>query len=345
MRVGKIDVGFLGLTDAMETSSAGSDIRQLDTIASAKAAVTAMQQQNRPDVIVAVTQMPLDANSALLAQVPQIDAVLTEEMAEYDSVITEVGGKFVMAPEGNIGSMIRLDITRASGGYTVTPSVLEVDHTVTPDPELKLVEERYEAEIQANLSTVLAALETPLVIDGVRARETNAGNFVADAYRHFHGTDIGWMNGGGIRDDATGTQFTKLDAYSMVPFANKVMKVSVTGAGIRQALEDGVARVATQGGGFPQVSGMTYAYSPTSPVGSRVGAITVGGAPLVATQVYTAAVTNYVVNGGDGITGYADATVLVPEIEAPTDAEAVVQYASSLGTINVGLEGRITVLP
>ena len=51
------------------------------------------------------------------------------------------------------------------------------------------------------------------------------------------------------------------------------------------------------------------------------------------------------VNGGDGITGFADATVLVPEIEAPTDAEAVVQHATALGTIDIGLEGRITVLP
>ena len=81
-----------------------------------------MQGKSRPDVIIAVTQMPLDANRELLAQVPQIDAVFTEEMAEYDSVITDVGGTFVMAPEGNMGSMIRLDITRASGGYTVTPS-------------------------------------------------------------------------------------------------------------------------------------------------------------------------------------------------------------------------------
>jgi 5'-nucleotidase len=90
---------------------------------------------------------------------------------------------------------------------------------------------------------------------------------------------------------------------------------------------------------------MTYSYSPTNPVGARVSNVTVGGTPLVDTQVYTAAVTNYVVNGGDGITGFASATVLVPEIEAPTDAEAVVQHAASLGTINAGLEGRITVLP
>jgi len=343
MRVGKIDVGFLGLTGAMETSSAGSEVRQLDTIASARAAVAAMQRKRRPDVVVAVTQMPLEDNRALLEQVPQIDAVLTEEQAEYDTIITDVGGTYVMAPEGNMGSMIRLDITRKAGRYTLTPSVLEVDDTVTPDPKLKRVEERYEAEIQENLSTPLAELRTPLLSDGVRARETNIGNFVSDAYRDYYGTDIGWMNGGGIRADATGAQLTKLDAYSIVPFANKVMKVEVTGAGIRQALEDGVAKVDTQGGGFPQVSGMTYTYSPTSPVGSRVGAITVGGAPLDPDRVYTVAVTNYVVNGGDDITGFADATVLVPEIEAPTDAEAVVRYASAQDTIDVGLEGRITV--
>lgn len=346
MKVGKLEVGFLGLTDALETSSAGSGVRQLDQIASAKAAVTAMQRlKKKPDVIVAVTQQPLDSNRALLAQVPQVDAVFTEEMAEYDSVLTEVDGEYVMAPEGNIGSMFRLDITEQHGKFTVTPSVIEVDHTVTPDPRLKKVEEQYEAEIQENLSTPLATLQTPLLLDGTRARETNIGNFVADAYRDFHDTDIGWMNGGGIRDDATGEQFTKLDAYTIVPFANKVIEVEVTGAGIRQALEDGVSRVAQQGGGFPQVSGMTYAYSPTAAIGSRVGAVTISGAPLVDDQVYTAAVTNYVVNGGDGITGFADATVLVPEIEAPTDAEAVVQHATALGTIDIGLEGRITVLP
>jgi 5'-nucleotidase len=346
MKVGKVEVGFLGLTDALETSSAGSGVRQLDQIASARAAVAAMQRlKKKPDVIVAVTQQPLDSNRALLAQVPQVDAVFTEEMAEYDSVLTEVDGKYVMAPEGNIGSMFRLDITEERGQFTLTPSVIEVDHTVTPDPRLKRVEEQYEAEIQENLSTPLATLQTPLLLEGTRARETNIGDFVADAYRDFHDTDIGWMNGGGIRDDATGSQFTKLDAYTIVPFANKVIKVEVTGAGIRQALEDGVSRVATQGGGFPQVSGMTYAYSPTAAVGSRVGAITIGGAPLVDDKVYTAAVTNYVVNGGDGITGFADATVLVPEIEAPTDAEAVVQHATALGTIDITPDGRITVLP
>lgn len=345
MRVGKARIGFIGLTDDMDTTGAGSDVRQQDLVTSARAAVGQLERGANPDVIVAVTQASLEVNRDLLEQVPEVGAVFTEEMAEYDSVITEVGGRYVMAPEGNIGSLIRLDVTRTRGEYTLTPSVIEVDHTVTPDPALRQVEERYEAEIETNLSTPLAALSTPLLLDGVRQREANVGNFIADAYRRFHGTDVGWMNGGGIRADATGDQFTKRDAYSIVPFANKVMKVEVSGAGIRQALEDGVANVDRLGGGFPQVSGMAYAYSPTQPVGSRVQDVTVAGVPLDDSRRYTIAVTNYVVGGGDNITGFADATILVPQVEAPTDAETVVQYAEGLETINVGLEGRITVLP
>ena len=57
------------------------------------------------------------------------------------------------------------------------------------------------------------------------------------------------------------------------------------------------------------------------------------------------AVTNYVVNGGDGVTGFADGTVLVPASEAPSDAEAIAAYVRSLDAVDVPLEGRITVLP
>ena len=80
------------------------------------------------------------------------DAVLLEEQAEYDSVVEDHGGVVLAAPEGNMGSLIRLDVTETSRGFDVVPSVVEVDHTVTPDPELRAVEERYEAEMAATLA-------------------------------------------------------------------------------------------------------------------------------------------------------------------------------------------------
>jgi len=268
-------------------------------------------------------------------------------MAEYDSVVEYEGDVPLMASEGNMGSLIRLDLTKVHGDFTVTPSVVEVDHTVAPDAELRVLEERYAAEMEENLSIVLATVETPLLNPdhASRRQETALGNFVADAFRSYHGTQIGWMNGGGIRAEAPGPDFTTRDAYAMAPFDNKVMAVEASGAGIVQALEQAVAKVDTLGGGFPQVSGMSYAYSPSAPVGSRVSDVRVAGEPIDLDATYSTAVTNYVFGGGDGVTGFSGGEVLVPASEAPADAEAIAAHATALGVIDVVTEGRISVLP
>jgi 5'-nucleotidase len=344
-RVGKVRVGFIGLTDAIDTTMASDDLNEVDAIEAARAAIDDMTASTKVDIVIAVAQYPMVDGRALVQAVPEIDGVFLEEMAEYESVIEYEGGVPLMASEGNMGSMIRLDIVKQRGHYVLTPSVVEVDRTVAPDPELRALEEYYAADMEANLSTVLATLVTPLLLSGSRYQETALGDFVADAYRAYHGTQIGWMNGGGLRTDALGPNFTKRDAYAIVPFDNKVMAVEASGAGIVQALEQAVSRVATSGGGFPQVSGMSYAYSPSAPVGARVSDVRVAGAPIDLAATYTVAVTNYVFKGGDGVTGFAGANVLVPVTQAPRDAETVVSYATALGVIDVTTEGRITVLP
>ncbi|MFI9485666.1 bifunctional metallophosphatase/5'-nucleotidase [Promicromonospora sp. NPDC052451] len=351
-RVGAVRVGFIGLTDAIETTTAAADLVERDPVEAARAAVADLRAHARADVIVAVTQYPMDENRELVRAVPGLDAVFGEEMAEYDSVIEYEADVPLMASEGNMGSLVRLDIRRERGtdrrpGYQVRPSVIEVDHTVTPDPALREVEERYAAEMDERLAEVLADVRTPLLDPEQKSRsqETALGDFVADAFRAQHGADIGWVNGGGLRAEAPGPDFTLRDAYSIAPFANRVMHVRVTGAGLLRSLEDAVSRVQDAGGGFPQVSGMAYTYSPSAPAGTRVSDVRVGGAPLDETATYTVAATNYVVGGGDGVTGFADAEILVPLADAPVDAETIAAHARTLSTIDIEPEGRITVLP
>jgi len=68
------------------------------------------------------------------------------------------------------------------------------------------------------------------------------------------------MNGGSIRADEIirSGPLTKRDVLSILPFKNKVVKLALTGATLRQALEHGVARSAedAEPGRFPQVSGI-----------------------------------------------------------------------------------------
>ena len=346
-RIGKVRVGFIGLTDAIETTSASDQLSERDPIVAARAAIDDMTAHSRVDVVVAVTQYPQEENRELVQAVPEIDAVFGEEMAEYNSVISYEGDVPLMASEGNLGSMIRLDITKERGKHVVAPSVIEVDSTVAPDPDLRALELRYAAEMEANLSTVLATVATPLLNpdNASRTIETALGNFVADAYRAQHGTQIGWANGGGLRAEATGPDFTTRDAYAIAPFDNKVMAVQTTGAGIVSALEQATSRVETLGGGFPQVSGMSFAYSPTAPAGARVADVRVAGQAIDPTATYSVAVTNYVFGGGDGVTGFAGSAIEVPASDAPSDADAIVRHATALRVIDVETEGRITVLP
>ena len=114
-----------------------------------------------------------------------------------------------------------------------------------------------------------------------RTQETNVGNFIADAFRTSTNADIGFLNGGSIRADLTYNpgSLTKRDVLSMLPFNNPVVKIEITGKTLREVLEHGVARSAEdpEPGRFPQVSGLTYKYDTTRPVGSRIVEAKVNG--------------------------------------------------------------------
>ncbi|MGP1909981.1 bifunctional metallophosphatase/5'-nucleotidase [Metabacillus sp. JX24] len=343
-----IKIGVISLTDDMNTTSSDGKVVQQDLIQSAKHAVKKMKETKKVDAVIALTQESLKKDEQLLAEVLEINAVFTEEQAEDQSFIHEYeNNRYILAPEGNLGSMIRLDIIKDGKDIELKPSVIEVDHTVPEDPELKKLADYYQNKLEEELGKPIAKLEIPLVYGDnheTRYQETNIGNFVADSYRSFYNADIGMMNGGGIRTSIPAGEFTLRDAYSILPFQNKVILADVKGETIKAALENGVSRVENLGGGFMQISGMTYSYNPAKPVGSRVETISVNNEPIDMQKTYKVAMLNYVFNGGDGYTMFKDSQLLVDEQSARTDAEVLIEYAKELGVINVGTEGRINVV-
>ena len=70
---------------------------------------------------------------------------------------------------------------------------------------------------------------------------------------------------------------------SVLPFKNKLIKIEVTGALLREALEHGVSRVANNAepGGFPQVSGIQFSYDASRRPGDRIVDLKVKGEPLI----------------------------------------------------------------
>ncbi|MBQ6920944.1 MAG: bifunctional metallophosphatase/5'-nucleotidase [Bacilli bacterium] len=97
----------------------------------------------------------------------------------------------------------------------------------------------------------------------VRTRETPLGDLIADAYRYCGESDIGVVNGGGIRDGLKKGDVTYEDIMNVHPFGNKMVKKKTTGSKIRDYLEF-VCRNVTDTpkenpiGGFAQVSGIRF---------------------------------------------------------------------------------------
>jgi 5'-nucleotidase len=179
-----------------------------------------------------------------------------------------------------------------------------------------------------------------------RTQETNAGDFIADAFRAATEADVGLMNGGSIRADEIirAGALTKRDVLSLLPFKNKVVKVELSGATLRQVLEHGVARSAedAEPGRFPQVSGITFTFDARRPPGSRIVSLTVNGKPLDEKKNYTLATSDYVaIDGGDGYAMFKSARVLIPREQARFDSDVLQSAIMTKKVIAPKVEGRI----
>ena len=132
---------------------------------------------------------------------------------------------------------------------------------------------------------------------------------------------------------------------SLLPFKNHVVKLEITGATLRAALEHGVARSAedAQPGRFPQVSGIRYVFDAGRKPGSRITSVTVNGKPLDDRKTYTLATTDYVgLDVGDGYNMFKGAKVLITREQGQFDSDVVQKAISSVRAITPKTDGRIT---
>jgi len=128
-----------------------------------------------------------------------------------------------------------------------------------------------------------------------------------------------------------------------LPFGNHLVTLNIKGSELRLAIENGLSRLPAAAGRFPQVSGMTIAFDPQRPAGSRVLSIAAGSAPLDPDKFYRIAVNDFIARGGDGYASFAAVDPLLPFEDAPLLSDEVMVYLRDLGgNVQSRVEGRIT---
>jgi 2',3'-cyclic-nucleotide 2'-phosphodiesterase (5'-nucleotidase family) len=220
--------------------------------------------------------------------------------------------------------------------------------TVTPDPEIAAIVAGFQQELDRQMNMPLTT--TAVALDSrnatVRGREAAIGNLIADAMRERTRSDLAIMNGGGIRGGKVyepGTALTRRDVQAELPFGNHLVTLNIKGSELRLAIENGLSRLPAAAGRFPQVSGVTIAFDPQQPAGSRVRSIAVGAAPLDPDKFYRVAVNDFIARGGDGYATLAAVDPLLPFEDTPLLSDEVMVYLRDLGrSVQSQVEGRIS---
>ena len=189
-----------------------------------------------------------------------------------------------------------------------------------PDTAVARVVDTYVARARPLADRVIATLAGPL---GRTGDQYPLGNLLADAYRAAAHADVAIVNNGGIRADLPAGTVTWGQLFEVVPFQNFVVRVSVSGAVLRAALEHAVGMAEARA----HVSGIMVKVAPANPAGQRVTAVTLAdGRPVLDSATYTLAVPDFMAAGGSGF-----AMLRLPsENTGVVDVEAVVSYLRSL---------------
>lgn len=326
------------------------DLEYFDAIGSARGLLRGLGQ--RVDLVIALTHMTIRQDLALAREVPQIHAIVGGHTEGFDGLMTAAGDRpveslndppTVYVKTHRLGATLgRLDLTIEGGRVRrAVARNLPVTGHLTPDAQVAALVKQYEDRLQARFAESIgrAVVFFDGERDNVRTRETNLGNLIADVMRQFAGADVAVMNGGGIRGSFREGPITLGDTFRVLAFDNTIVVFRLTGAQLREALENGVSQVEQAGGRFPQVSGLTFTYERARPAGQRVTEVRVGGAALDPARSYLVATNDFLAGGGDGYAVFRagremrDTQVLLRDL--------FIEHVRRAGTITARVEGRI----
>ncbi|HEV8426411.1 MAG TPA: 5'-nucleotidase C-terminal domain-containing protein [Pyrinomonadaceae bacterium] len=344
---GGVKIGLFGLVlpETKTTSRPGNNVEFRNPCETAKEIVSELHGQG-VKVVVALTHLSMREDKEV-ARCAGVNVIIGGH--EHTLLESHAGGApiFKMTSDARELGRIDLNISPTTGELdSIDWKVIPVDSTTREAPEFAAVYRKYAgliAELAKPVGRTTVALDAGSAEN--RTRETNVGNFVTDAFRKATASDIGFMNGGSVRADTIigPGRLTQRDLLSILPFKNKLVKIEVTGATLRAALEHGVSRSAedAEPGGFPQVSGIQFSFDASRPSGSRLVDVKVNGLPLDNAKKYTLTTTTFIgLDGGDGYSVFRGSTVILPPEQAPIDVDAV---RKALGTRAIApkVEGRI----
>ena len=281
----------------------------------------------------------------------------------YNCMLSNANGRLVRVTSSgqyarNLGDIDVVIDTRTRDVLSTTVSILTTGTGSATEEDAALVDlvAHYDELASVPKARVIGTITAPISRTNNAAGESALGDVIADA--QLDATDdagmgdavIALMNPGGIRADlpfnAPNGEVTYGDAFTVQPFGNSLVTMTLSGAQIKEALEQQFANCLGQGS-FDRIlqvsTGFSYQWSASAACGNKVSAITLHGVALNPAANYRVTVNSFLADGGDAFAVLKNGT---QRLGGAVDVDAFEAYLQAHPTgVAPGAQDRITRLP
>jgi 2',3'-cyclic-nucleotide 2'-phosphodiesterase (5'-nucleotidase family) len=224
----------------------------------------------------------------------------------------------------------------------VTSANHAVTRDVAADPAQTATIAKWNALSAPVANRVVGSITAPITRSTTRDAESSLNDLIADAQlaatsaAGAGAAQMAFMNPGGVRADLTFDPspageapgaVTYGEAFTVQPFGNLLVSMTLTGAQIDTLLEQqwstDPARAAFLHLGIS--NGIAFTWSRSAPVGQKVApaSITLNGTPIDPAASYRVTVNSFLADGGDGFTVLRDGT---DRVGGGGDLDAFIAY-------------------
>lgn len=257
---------------------------------------------------------------------------------------------------GRLVTAIDLTLDRATGdAITIEANNIIVSRDVPKDSLLTALVDKYKTLAAPLANRVIGSITTTITRTPNAAGESALGDVIADAQLAATadlpgGAVIALMNPGGIRADlnypqskAEGDGFVSYEeAFTVQPFGNSLVTLTLTGAQIKQMLEQQFNNPQSGQNRILQVSdGFNYTWTASSPANNKVSNIEINGVAIDPARNYRITVNGYLADGGDNFMVLKEGT---NRLGGALDLDALESYFKTHSPVTPGPQNRIALV-
>ena len=358
---GAITIGFIGMTlketGNLVTPSGVEGLAFAEEAKTANALVPSLKAQGAEAIVLLIHQGGKTKAFTTGNDCNGLDGAIVPILAKLDPAITTiVSGHTHWAyvcqnGEGGTGDG-RLLTSAGKNGYFFTDIRLDFDpathqliaqhasNTVVGSgergeaPAVKALVDRYAAAVAPVANRIIGRLSAPATRDE-NDWESAASDLIADSMvaatkaSAMGGAQIALVNVTGVRVALPAGDVRYADAFSMMPFGNNLVVMTMTGEQLKKVIEQQFAGP-NRAGGRPAAlgpsAGFHYTVDLKRPTGDRVVGMTLNGKTVSPAGRYRVVVNNYMASGGDGLSGFTEGTDITDK--GIIDLDALVDWVA-----------------